>query len=166
MSGNLRFRVFPRIENDEKQTMKIVPLISSGVAGPLGVIHLPRLWQKVLLSAKGMLAEGYDECGAGFDQMVLDGLGLDREAALNYIKENLPTYSQFERWVLDQKGGALDKEAVSSLNNAIRGYHHSDETRQSILSACGIYDEGAILDAINLNNLDDWREFHALIKDA
>jgi len=24
-----------------------VPLISSGVAGPLGVVHLPRLWQKV-----------------------------------------------------------------------------------------------------------------------
>ena len=24
-----------------------VPLISSGTAGPLGVLHLPRLWQKV-----------------------------------------------------------------------------------------------------------------------
>ena len=37
---------------------KIVPLISSGIAGPLGVLHLPRLWQKVLLEACGVSA-GY-----------------------------------------------------------------------------------------------------------
>jgi len=30
-----------------------VPLISSSVAGPLGVLHLPRLWQKVSLEAVG-----------------------------------------------------------------------------------------------------------------
>ena len=35
---------------------KIVPLISSGIAGPLGVLHLPRLWQKVLLESLGQLA--------------------------------------------------------------------------------------------------------------
>jgi len=32
---------------------QIVPLISSAVAGPLGVIHLPRLWQKASLAAAG-----------------------------------------------------------------------------------------------------------------
>ena len=30
-----------------------VPMISSGTAGPLGVLHLPRLWQKVSLEAQG-----------------------------------------------------------------------------------------------------------------
>ena len=34
---------------------KIVPLISSGTAGPNGVLHLPRLWQKVSLEAAGKL---------------------------------------------------------------------------------------------------------------
>ncbi|PYI95190.1 MAG: DUF5069 domain-containing protein, partial [Verrucomicrobia bacterium] len=33
-----------------------VPLISSGIAGPLGVLHLPRLWQKVSLEEAGKLA--------------------------------------------------------------------------------------------------------------
>jgi hypothetical protein len=37
----------------------IVPTISSGVAGPLGVIHLPRLWLKLSLEAQGKLAPGY-----------------------------------------------------------------------------------------------------------
>ena len=32
-----------------------VPLISSGTAGPLGVLHLPRFWQKASLEAVGKL---------------------------------------------------------------------------------------------------------------
>ena len=61
--------------------MAIIPNISSDIAGPLGAIHLPRLWSKLRLSAAGQLEDGYPECGAGFDQMVLDGLGVDRDAA-------------------------------------------------------------------------------------
>jgi len=48
-----------------------VPLISSGVAGPLGVLHLPRLWQKVSLEEKNNLAPGYPGVGKGFDAMTL-----------------------------------------------------------------------------------------------
>ena len=139
---------------------KLVPLISSEVAGPLGVIHLPRLWLKVLLSAKGMLPEGYDECGTGFDQMTLDGLGLDREATLGYLKTNVPSYPQFEQWVLEQKGGALDPGQVEQVNAAIRGYLHGDETRREILSDAGIEDRGTIRDAVTLNKLEDWTELH------
>ncbi len=142
---------------------KIVPLISSGTAGPLGVLHLPRLWQKASLEAKGLLADGYPGCGQGYDQMVLDGLGLDRDATLNFIKSNFPTYPEFEKWILDQKGGSLDAAAVQKLNDAITGYIHDDATRKTILDANGITDEGKIKDAINLNNLDDWYEFHASV---
>ena len=53
---------------------KIVPLVSSGTAGPLGVVHLPRLWLKLSLAAAGALPEGYDECGEGFDAMTLNTL--------------------------------------------------------------------------------------------
>ena len=140
--------------------MAIIPLISSGVAGPIGAIHLPRLWQKVTLSAAGQLADGYSECGAGFDQMVLDGLGLDRDAALGYLKESKPSYAKFESWVLEQRGGSIPDSEVQASNDAIRGYNHDDDTRGSILSAAGIEDDGSILDAIGLNNIDDWTEFH------
>jgi hypothetical protein len=37
----------------EQQT--VVPLVSSGTAGPLGAIHLPRLWLKLSLAARGAL---------------------------------------------------------------------------------------------------------------
>src|SRR3989344_8597703 len=77
----------------------VVPLISSGIAGPLGVLHLPRLWLKVSLEARGKLAPGYPGAGKGYDQMVLDGLGLNKDATVNFIKTQRPNYPQFETWV-------------------------------------------------------------------
>jgi len=139
---------------------KIVPLISSGTAGPLGVLHLPRLWQKASLENAGKIADGYPGCGQGYDQMVLDGLGLDRDAFLAFIATK-PTYVQCEQWVKDN-GSKVNSAAITELNAAITGYIHKDETRQEILSTVGLPD-GDPRDAINLNNLDDWDSFHASI---
>jgi hypothetical protein len=140
----------------------IIPLISSGTKGPLGVLHLPRLWQKASLGAVGKLHPDYPSCGQGYDQMVLDGLGIDKAAFEGFIATK-PTYPQLEAWILEQCGGSLDAEAVASLNAAIIGYNHADTVRTDILGACGIPDEGKILDAINLNNLDDWQSFHQVV---
>ena len=138
-----------------------VPLISSGTAGPLGVLHLPRLWLKASLEARGKLAPGYPGCGKGYDQMVLDGLGLDRQKTLDYIRESRPTYIQFENWIKQQPGVKLDKGNIDKLNGSIRAYNHDDATRQSICSGAGIpNDASAPRDAVNLNNLDDWTEFY------
>jgi hypothetical protein len=138
----------------------IVPLISSGVAGPLGVLHLPRLWLKLSLESCGKLAAGYPGAGKGFDQMVIDGLGLKRDDVIDFIKKNKPTYCQFETWV-KKNGTKLDKASIAKLNAAIRGYNHDDTTRKSILGANGLSDDSsAHKDAVNLNNLDDWKEFH------
>jgi len=139
----------------------IVPLISSGVAGPLGVIHLPRLWLKVSLESRGKLAPGYPGAGKGYDQMVIDGLGLNRDAVVSFIKTSRPTYCQFEAWIKKQPGVKLDKASVEKLNASIRGYNHDDGTRKSILGANSLPDDAAAArDAVNLNNLDDWKEFH------
>ena len=139
---------------------KIVPLISSGTKGPLGVLHLPRLWQKVSLEAAGKIADGYPGIGAGYDAMVIAGLGLDTEAVRTHITNDKPTYPQFEAWVKGQEGAKLDDASIGELNASIEGYNHDDETRQGILSSNGLPD-GEPKDAINLNNLDDWLEFHS-----
>ena len=141
----------------------MIPTISSAVAGPLGAIHLPRLWSKVLLSAQGELADGYDECGQGFDQMVLDGLKVDRDAAVAFIKGSDATYPQFEAWVLEQRGGSIPASEIEASNAAIAGYEHADDTRSEILSAAGVANDGSIKDAVNLNNIEDWTDFHAAI---
>ena len=138
-----------------------VPLLSSGIAGPLGVLHLPRLWLKVSLDAQGKLAAGYPAIGKGFDQMVIDGLNLNRDALAAFIAEKHPTYTQFEQWIREQPGATIDKASIEKLNGAIRSYNHDDETRGAILGAAELNDDQtAPRDAVNLNNLDDWTEFH------
>ena len=140
--------------------MNTIPLITSGVSGPLGVLHLPRLWQKVSLDNVGKLNSEYPAIGGGYDQMVLDALGIQKENFSSFMQSK-PTYTQLESWILEQSGGSVDQAAVATLNDSVRGYIHTDETRQAILSSCGLEDSGNILDAVNLNNLDDWQSFHS-----
>ncbi len=138
-------------------------MISSGTAGPLGVLHLPRLWQKLSLDARRKLASGYPGMGRGFDAMTCAGLGLDEQAVQDYIKRKRPTYPQFEAWV-KQNAKSLTPGAIEKHNAAVRGYNHDDETREKITSACGVpNDASAPKDAVNLNNLDDWHEFHQAV---
>ena len=140
-----------------------VPMISSGTAGPLGVLHLPRLWQKVSLESQGKLAAGYPGIGRGYDAMTCAALGLDEKAVQDYIEQKKPTYPQFEGWV-KQNAKSLNKEAVDKHNAAVRGYIHDDETRQGYPGGVWHFRRrSAPKDAVNLNNLDDWYEFHQAV---
>ena len=95
--------------------------------------------------------------------MTCAALGLDEQAVKDYIKQKKPTYPEFEAWV-KQNARSLNREAVEKHNAAVRGYIHDDATRQGVLSACGISDDAsAPKDAVNLNNLDDWYEFHQAV---
>ena len=140
-----------------------VPMISSGTAGPLGVLHLPRMWQKVSLESQGKIAAGYPGIGKGYDAMTCAALGLDEQAVKDYIKQNKPTYPEFEAWV-KKNAKSLNSQAVEKHNAAVRGYNHDDDTRKTILGANKLPDDAAApKDAVNLNNLDDWYEFHQAV---
>ncbi|HEX8312694.1 MAG TPA: DUF5069 domain-containing protein [Chthoniobacteraceae bacterium] len=146
---------------------KIVPLISSGTAGPLGVLHLPRLWLKALLGATGQLADGYKDIGPGYDHMVLQGLGIDPDAARSFIRAQKPSYPAFEAWVKSQPSVNLSPANIFRVNAGIASYIHSDDVRKDILSVSSIADENAVSPgAIDLNNLDDWQTAHAAIVKA
>src|ERR1700730_16877847 len=140
-----------------------VPMISSGVAGPLGVLHLPRLWLKVSLEAQGKLANGYPGMGRGFDAMTCAALGLEEQAVKDFIKQKKPTYPEFEAWV-KKNAKTVTPDAIAKHNASVRGYIHDDDTRKSVLGACNLPDDAsAPKDAVNLNNLDDWYEFHQAV---
>ena len=93
---------------------KIVPTISSGTTGPLGVLHLPRLWQKMSLGAAGKLADGYANCAPGYDMMVLDALGVNRETLVAFVSEKKPTYVEFEKFFA-ASASLLNETSVSEL---------------------------------------------------
>jgi hypothetical protein len=136
---------------------KIVPTVSSSAAGPLGAVHLPRFWLKQTLANEDLLADGYDSCGGGFDQMTLDGLGLDKEKTLEYLRTHKPTYVVFEEWVVTN--GKADKASIEKHNAAVRAYNHSDELGAQMRKSSGLKHEH-VKDAVMLNMLEDLDEVH------
>ena len=85
------------------------------------------------LEAAGKIADGYPGIGAGYDSMVIDGLGLDAEAVRSYITNEKPSYTQFEAWIQNQEGAKLD--ANRRAERLHRGYNHDADTKAGILSA-------------------------------
>src|SRR2546430_10566612 len=96
-----------------------VPMISSGTAGPLGVLHLPRMWQKVSLESQGKLAAGYPGIGKGYDAMTCAALGLEEQAVKDFIKKNKTTHPQFETWG-KKNAKSVDRQAIEKKNAAGR----------------------------------------------
>ncbi len=139
--------------------MSIIPTISSSTSGIIGVQHLPRLWQKASLDAVGKLHPDYPAAGAGFDQMTLDALGIDRQQFLDYIATEKPTLVQCEAWC--EANGSYDDDKIKAHNAAVDGYDHDDDTRVGILADVGLAVDTEIFDAVNLNNLEDWNDFHS-----
>jgi len=139
---------------------KHIPYVSSQVTGPLGAAHLPRLWTKLTLGNAGLLAEGWDHCGPGFDQMTIDNLGLDREKVMEFVRTHKPTYVQFEEYVV--ANGKTDRGTIEKHNASIHGYNHAPETAKAIREQTGLKNEN-VNDAVTLNMLDDLHELHAQI---
>lgn len=114
----------------------LVPAISSSVVGPLGAMHLPRLWLKQLLHAAGRLPEGYSHGSGLFDDLVSEQLGFDGAAFGAFVAAQRPGYLAAEAWVA-QRAKRLDPETIAVLNAQLM------ETGMS-----------------SANDLDDWAQLH------
>jgi predicted TIM-barrel fold metal-dependent hydrolase len=142
---------------------KIVPTIGSKQSGPAGILHLPRLWSKLLISSAGKLPDDYDACGDGFDAMTLRALRIDRQDAIDFVRVRRPTYMQFEQWAIAKNGGAMDEVRRREHNAAISGYNHADDTARAMRSASGLAHYTDVRDAATLNTVDDLDQLHAQV---
>lgn len=138
----------------------MIPLIASDTPGPLGLLHLPRLWLKTLLAAVGQLPPGYKDVRPGFDFMVLEGIGVDPDATRDFIQNQKPTYLAFEQWIRNQPDVDLSPANIARVNQIVRDRRKSDASRQKLLAANGLPDDGSITSSILLNALDDWQSVH------
>ncbi len=139
-------------------TPPVVPIVSTSAVGPLGVCHLPRMWLKVLLHANGRLPAGYRHGTGGFDEITAVALGFDRDAFIEFVSTQHPSYLETEAWV---------RKNAKNLNaESIRKHNESIRRDKPLLMAkaqrtfVGLDDE-SILDATLLNDLDDWHTLHA-----
>jgi hypothetical protein len=95
----------------------VIPLTGSDVAGPLGVVHLPRLWQKAILSKTGLLTERRYSDPRGLDVVVTAGLGVDLRGLHRYF-DGIPSYMETERWVREN-AQRTDPATIAKINEKI-----------------------------------------------
>jgi hypothetical protein len=140
------------------------PVLSSSVVGPLGVMHLPRLWLKILLHACGRLPEGYRHGAGGFDEFLTTTLGIDREAFIAYIETEKPNYLALEAWVRAH-ATALDDATIARVNAAISNADLPEAMRPDRFAQLG-FDQPGYVKAVALNDLDDWAAMHRALTTA
>jgi len=135
----------------------LYPTVSSGVTGPLGIAHLPRLWMKALLTGVGALPEGWNS-GFGFDKRVADAIGMDLDAACAYIHAELPNYLQFEAWVRTHIPPA-DEATRAGWTAMVRAREKPAEKAAEERAEVGV-PELAFCEVVLLNDMVDWKYQH------
>ena len=135
------------------------PLISSSASGPLGVLHLPRLWLKILLHACDRLPEGYRHGEGGFDEKLFVNLGVNGKDFIDYIVREKPDYVTLERWVRTH-ATKLNAEAIAAHNAMVMNAALPEERATQRRAELGLSD-ASLTNAVELNDLEDWAGAHA-----
>jgi hypothetical protein len=139
----------------EKRGEDFVPLISGATAGPLGVVHLPRLWLKLLLHSLGRLPEGYRHGVGGSDEVVMTSLGIDADAFIAFIEKEKPDYPTCEAWIKAHATN-LTPEGIAKANDGVLNGMMPDPRRSDWQKRFGV----TFAEGWKLNQLDDWAAVH------
>ena len=137
---------------------KVVPLISSYVVGPLGLMHLPRLWLKALLHARDILAEDWG-CGpGGLDKRILAFIGVDDSEFVAWLGTEFPTYAECEAWVR-ANATTLHADSIATSNRLLETLGLPRDLGPQFRAHLGLDDSVDV--GIMLNNYDDWDTVYA-----
>jgi Domain of unknown function (DUF5069) len=139
-----------------------VPAISTSAVGPLGVMHLARLWFKHRLHGVGRLPAGYRHGAGGFDEVLSEGLGFDAEAFAMFVETETPDYLTAEAWIRED-ATKLNANAIAALNERLRTAKMPPESLAKRRAELGAVADGLEL-GIPLNDLDDWAELHRQLR--
>jgi hypothetical protein len=98
--------------------------------------------------------------------MTCAALGLDEQAVKDYISQQKADLSAIRSLDESKTPNRLIAGCRSrNITRAVRGYNHDDETRKGIHKLVRRLPmiRPRPRDAVNLNNLDDWYEFHQAV---
>ncbi len=140
----------------------MIPLISSRCRGLLGVSQLPRTWWKALLHGAGLLDAAYPPCSRELDSWCLDVLEIDRKDAMDHLRTAMPTYLEFEAWILERRGGRFNQARIARWNNAVERRVHANPAKIAETYGDIGWDTDAETEvsALLLNCLQDWALFY------
>jgi ectoine hydroxylase-related dioxygenase (phytanoyl-CoA dioxygenase family) len=119
--------------------------------GRLGILHLAEFWAR----RSGRRCESGEDEHWVADNTLLSGLRLGLRETVGFLHSTTPTLEQFEAWILEKNGGALDPELVRRLNVALSGG----------CPDAGVHDSGPL--PLNGEDLTFWKENgYVVVQDA
>jgi hypothetical protein len=92
--------------------MSSAAVVPNDETGRLGVRHLKRFWSRMLAGEAGEPAA---------DFLLLSALQAGTHETAAYLMEERPTFEEFEAWILERNGGALDPALVARINAGLAG---------------------------------------------
>jgi hypothetical protein len=125
---------------------RIGPISGNEELGTLGILHLKQFWSHRLIGRRSKSEDGADWVA---DNTLLSGLRLGLRETLDYLYGKTPTLEEFEAWILEKNGGALDPDRIRRLNAALDG--------SSAAMACDT-DPDAGEPALTSEDLEFWNE--------
>jgi hypothetical protein len=90
--------------------------LPQAVTGALGVPHLHRLWSRTA-GAAGQAGSSDDREWTA-DRLTIHGLGLGLHETLEFLYSR-PSFADFEAWILERNGGAIDPQQIALVNTRI-----------------------------------------------
>jgi hypothetical protein len=121
-----------------------VKLESSEAVGSLGVQHLKRLWSRCLLDRSGRRSEIDLSHEWRLDNVIYHGLDLPIEETIHYLYQESPSFDDFEIWILNRNGGAIDRARIERINATIQRTISGDSAGGSVEEIDEILDDDQI----------------------
>lgn len=103
------------------------PLPGCADVGALGVGQLKRLWARAQAVRRG--EPPGDAADLQRDHVVRDALGLGLEQTQAYLMQRMPTFEEFERWIV-ATAGQPEPALVARINAAVTGAPVPEATRR------------------------------------
>jgi hypothetical protein len=91
--------------------------------GALGICHLKRLWARNAAARAGNQLPA-DQREKHLDHLIIDALGIGLEQTMQYLFSAMPSFDQFERWIVETAGPIAPMQAAR-INAAVTGAPYS-----------------------------------------
>jgi hypothetical protein len=119
------------------------------------------MWAKALLTATGHIPPGYNSGTGGADTFASTRLGFGLAESVKMIADELPSYLDFEAWVMST-GQAISPENIERYNVDAAVRDKPVEMAEEIRTRVGL-DAPDLRRTLVLNDLEDWHDLHASV---
>ena len=115
-------------------------------------IALERMWTRLTALSRARTTARVTAAEWVSEQVLLSGLSLPLEPTMEFALRKLPSFVEFEHWVLERNQNVISESRLSRLDAALVGAPYGETTLASLMAI------EAMEDVLNADDLAHWTE--------